>query len=792
MEDLTASLASLDIPAEGTLRDRDMGTARYTEALKEIDALPLTEILDFDSRPTFILDLDPDLDAPVKQDVLMPIFCNHALRTYDRLLEVVGGETIPEALEGEEGTYQDFISWSKSVTRHDDSMDIFPLSFLYGGMLWTGSTISKRWRLISGNKCYKTSSVTAGDLSSGPPSEVATGGLAGEMSDLTSSANEMQVRHKRRQLTPNQRKKMMPMSNSSISKELIEKPNRTSEHQVSSWSSLDYDSAPSVILDIPEFGCPDWTILDPRGVLTAHVQLVRSIDWAATTLGPMSSWSAEFRQMVNLLMIHPHPAALFWGNDMTVIYNEAYRDGVAGRKHPDLLGTGFRGPFAELWEEVSPIFAECARTGQAIAMENQMLPIERHGFLEETYFTWSCTPIYGGTSRILGFYNAPFETTTEQIGNRRMKTLRTLGEKVALARTVKEFWARVLEGLDENHFDVPFALLYSVIDVDDGESSSHSSSGSSMSMKSCVFEGGLGIPKGHPAAPLQLDLKRSREGFIPSFREAMRTRSPTQLQTRDSTLPEFLLEGIEWRGFEEPCREAIICPVRPTTGENVLGFLLLGVNPRRPYDDEYRSFMDMLNRQLATSLASTILYEEETRRGRTAAEAAALEQEQLNDQLAIQTTRLQRMTERSPTGLFYISPEGILLEGNDRWFELTDHPRIDYAKYSWLDLLRPDFVPMIEKVWENLVLKGEPWTGEIALKKKWHNPVTEDEDDFWILGEAHPEYAPDGTLRSVMGSLTDINHLKWAERLQSQRLQEAEETRRQQNEFIDITSHEMR
>jgi hypothetical protein len=86
-------------------------------------------------------------------------------------------------------------------------------------------------------------------------------------------------------------------------------------------------------------------------------------------------------------MANPHPAALFWGEELTVIYNKAYADQVAGEKHPRLMGTGFRGPFAELWDFVGPIFAECRRSGQSVAVTDQMLPIERHGFLEETFYT---------------------------------------------------------------------------------------------------------------------------------------------------------------------------------------------------------------------------------------------------------------------------------------------------------------------------------------------------------------------------------------------------------------------
>lgn len=171
-------------------------------------------------------------------------------------------------------------------------------------------------------------------------------------------------------------------------------------------------------------------------------------------------------------------------------------------------------------------------------------------------------------------------------------------------------------------------------------------------MKSCVLEGALGVPEGHPAAPTRLDLKRSRGGFIPAFRDAMKTREPKVLTINDGTLSESLIEGLEWRGFGEPCSLAIVSPIRPTTGENVLGFLVLGnctlvpdrymytdlkgINPRRPYDKYYESFIKLLNRQLATSLASVTLWEEETRKGQTAAEAAALERSRLSEELAVQ------------------------------------------------------------------------------------------------------------------------------------------------------------
>jgi hypothetical protein len=54
------------------------------------------------------------------------------------------------------------------------------------------------------------------------------------------------------------------------------------------------------------------------------------------------------------------------------------------------MGTGFKGPFVELWDSVSAIFAQCRETGKSVAVTEQMLPIERYGFLEETFYTWVC------------------------------------------------------------------------------------------------------------------------------------------------------------------------------------------------------------------------------------------------------------------------------------------------------------------------------------------------------------------------------------------------------------------
>ncbi|KAL8420788.1 hypothetical protein RB594_003554 [Gaeumannomyces avenae] len=817
----------------------------------ELAALSLRDVLDADSRPTFVLDLDPDEDLPAAPGPepakpVIPVFCNAALRQHERLFDALVGPDatgLPEHAVADgsltpPATYNDFRRWATGVTPHDDSKDVFPLSFLYAGLLWTGSTVRQRWRLISGSRLWRADSDVLGLSAAASRNHSPTHSChnaatappvprpAGPQQPPPPPPPPSPPSDKLAYLPPDKAPTLSdsatatPRATNSTLPALPDRPpTATSSTLVSSTkfqpkpcfggtpdgSSNDTGSTSlgprSITLSSPEKAVSDWTMPNPRGVLSEHQKFARSIDWAATPLGAMESWSPEFRQAANLCLSNPFPAALFWGGELTVLYNEAYAVEVAGSKHPSLMGTGFSGPFAEIWDYAGPIFAECARTGISVRKENDGLTLHRDGYLLETFYSWAFVPLYGGTNRILGFYNAPFSTTETVLNQRWLQTINRLGSHTAHAKSVKQFWRLVLEALEDNVYDVPFALLYSLGDIEDPENSS-TSSGSTLSLKSCHLEGSIAVPGNHPASPQQLDLKRSREGFVPSFREAMRTREPTLLHTRDGSLPEAMLEGIAWRGFGDPCREAIIFPVRPTNGDVVLAFLVLGANPRRPYDEPYKAFIATLNRQLATSLASVILFEDEVRRSRNAAETAALEREQLTEQLTLQASRLRRMTELSPLGMFLISPDGVLREANDRFFEMTEHPRESQYEYemSWMDFILESSVDTMESGWRRLVQSQVPWSGELQLKKRSpaQSPVNlhGESIDYWVLLNAHPEFASDGTLRSIMGSITDISHLKWAQGLQHRQLQEAEETRRQQNEFIDITSvsshHEMR
>jgi PAS domain S-box-containing protein len=403
----------------------------------------------------------------------------------------------------------------------------------------------------------------------------------------------------------------------------------------------------------------------------------------------------------------------------------------------------------------------------------------------------------GGDGSVMGLYNPAFEKTRRKIAERRMLTLREIGERTASARDVKAFWAEVMDAFDYNQVDSPFMLLYSVIDdVDSDASSMHSSS--TFAAKPCHLEGALGVPEGHQCAPEYLELRNGTEGFAPVFREVSHTDKPALVEVGTGDLPESLLHGLNWRGFGDPCTSVVVCPIHPTTGEAVLGFLVLGVNPRRPYDDDYSLFIQLLSRQLATSLASVVLFEEEIRRGQKAAKLAALDRIELSQQLAARTqeaieseTKFTRMAEYAPIGLFVASSNGNITFANDSWYDISRVPRGQGMADKWLDAVNEEDQKLVEEMWQTLVVDTKPVSFEFRFKAPWRDRRG-DKGDTWVLFSSYPEKDMAGNLKSVFGSITNISEQKWAENIQTKKMEEAVELKRQQEAFVDLTSHEMR
>ncbi|KAI0160631.1 hypothetical protein GGR57DRAFT_388932 [Xylariaceae sp. FL1272] len=770
------SWSSIDATAAAA---RSPDTQTSAPALQVLQGIGILELLERDDRPTFIVDTSHPINTTPTGPISI-IYANPALHVSDAIRHLVYGDhqDDPDG-KNDRGNFR---NWVKTVG--PEGIEAFQPSYHYGGINWTCSTLRNRFRFVSAN-------MSAASIARTSPEPALD--------------REASIDSRSRGLTPN----VQPQTPSDVAIHdrdyFGDVEDIGADDQIQRDGDLDVGDAMVIhgsndfrhdmLLSVPQSSY-DWTRIPLTVDLPEHIKFARSRDWASTPLGPIDNWSLELRTMANMVMGSPHPAAMYWGKELTVIYNEAYVP-LAGQKHPRLMASSYKDSWREIWDEIAPIFESAWESGQATMKNDDRLILRRAGFDEEAFFSWSVVPLVGEDGGVVGLYNPAFEITRRKVAERRMLTLREVGEKTALARDIKSFWIQVNKGLEYNEDDVPFNLVYSVTEDQESDIASMHS-GSWINPPQLNLEASIGVPTGHPCLISSLDLRTSNEGFAPYMRESMSNAGrPVILSADKGTLPEGLMDGFSCRGGGEPCHSIVIFPVHPTTGsESVVGFIVMGVNPRRQFDEDYQLFINLLSRQLATSLASVVLFEEEIRRGQRAAQMALADRQELTEQLHLRTREVEeselkftRMAEFAPVGMFIANEQGHITYCNDVWWDLSRHNRSESVN-NWMRSVKDEDRPALEAVWQKLVFDKVAITHEFRFKCSRHEGSTI--MNTWVLLSAYPEKDSEGGIKGIFGCITNISQQKLAEQIQMQRREEAVELKRQQENFIDITSHEMR
>ncbi|RDW82507.1 putative histidine kinase M3YPp [Coleophoma cylindrospora] len=720
-------------------------------SLEDFQLVGIKELLDGDKRPVCIIDRKKEL-------LQEPIYANASfLRLRASTGNAFNSKTngFHEQLPNDQ--YTEFLRWIIGSKTDDDVAS-------YGGHRWTVQTLRERWGVVSG---YPTLEGSSGTTEIRPAPVEAQTTVVDKTRELSTLANPLT-----NILAPNE--SLQPRS---LDVNLGGGQGQSEEH-----------GKPLELFD-PNFS-------NAQARMTAHKKLVLEFDWASTDLGPISSWSLELQRSCDFLLSDPRPAALYWAESRAMMYNEAYSH-IAGKKHPHMMGQPFNVFWSELGEEFFKYMDDVYTNGVAVTQEASLYYLNRNGYKEETYFSLSLIPFATGDGRV-ACYNSAYDVTRQVIADRRITFLLRLSQFIASSKEPKDFWSQLLKALECNTFEIPFALLYSA-GCESNETLSECSEQSS-NIELWSLEGTVRVPSNSSNVPVRFDSECPVENFIKHFPKHLKSSDPTLLQVSDGTLSTGLLEDLRSNGAEI-CDFAIFCPIR-STGENVLGFLIVGLDSHRPYDADYQLFTQLMTRQLTNSMATAVLFEEENRKARAAAELATLDRNRLTKQLAATTQeavaadhRFRRMADLAPVGMFHIDPQGILLYANEEYFVMTQHPRDPKPQaMSWYNVIAEIDHPRMDIEWAKL-LGGEPVSFELRLKSQFVPPEPANDDTFlhtWIIAAAYPDKDESGNVVGILGCLTDISRQKWAEGIQARKRLEALELKRQQESFIDMTSHEMR
>lgn len=322
---------------------------------------------------------------------------------------------------------------------------------------------------------------------------------------------------------------------------------------------------------------------------------LRAIEWSKTPLGPVQDWPQSLKTCIRIVLTSRQPMFVWWGEQFINIYNEAYV-AVIGGKHPQALGKPAMEAWKEIWDQVGPRAESAMARNEGTYDESLMLIMERYGYQEETYYTFSYSPVPNDHGGIGGIICANTEDTKRIVSERQLGLLGDLASKTADARTWQEACRLSAESLASNPRDICFALIY-VVNPGEG---------------SVTLAGATGLKPGHVAAPHSV--KVQDESLWP-FAQVLVSHEMCVLTDLGDSLPQ-LPKGI----WPVSPRQAAAVHLAPSGDTGLAGVLIVGLNPFRQFDQGYKKFLSLVAAGISASIANAQAYEQEKKRAEALAE----------------------------------------------------------------------------------------------------------------------------------------------------------------------------
>ncbi len=321
--------------------------------------------------------------------------------------------------------------------------------------------------------------------------------------------------------------------------------------------------------------------------------LLRSMDWTHTALGPVHQWPQSLKTAVNLMLSSQQPMWIGWGPEATFLYNDAYISVLSLAKHPWAMGRPSAEVWAEIWDICGPLADKVFKQGEATFVDGVQLFMNRGNSLEETYYSFSYSPIRDESGQVAGLFCPNTEVTQKILTTRRLRTISELATKALVEKTTEAACASVAFTLTQNPDDIPFALLY--LTTADG--------------RQVRLEQAIRLPAGNSnISPQRVNLTSPKsESSVWPIADLI-SQAKSQLITIDST------DGLPAGLADQPVTQALLLPLTTPGQERPIGLLIAGASPVRQLDADYRTFFELVANQAATAIQNARAAEEEQQR----------------------------------------------------------------------------------------------------------------------------------------------------------------------------------
>ncbi|TWR26242.1 response regulator [Mucilaginibacter achroorhodeus] len=324
-------------------------------------------------------------------------------------------------------------------------------------------------------------------------------------------------------------------------------------------------------------------------------KLIRTMDWSKTALGPVENWPQSLRTSVSLCLSSTFPILIAWGPETIQIYNDSYRP-ICGAKHPESMGQNFR----ICWETALPVVGDAfsrGEQGEGTYINDQRMFLDRYGYLEESWMTFSFAPIRDETGGVGGIFHPITETTVKMLSGRRTQTLRDLGAALSKAKNIQDVGDITAVHYSDYELDIPFLLVYQL----DHETNI------------VKLTSSAGVESGSLLAPESATLENSDLGW--PFEDAAKLGEMLEVKDLQSKFGDC-----DCGPYPEAPHTAMLLPLKISGQDDAFGFIVAGVSSRRALDTDYRNFYDQLLNTYNTAVSNVYAYEQEQKRAEALAE----------------------------------------------------------------------------------------------------------------------------------------------------------------------------
>jgi len=328
-----------------------------------------------------------------------------------------------------------------------------------------------------------------------------------------------------------------------------------------------------------------------RGFLAGGGEMgarMRNFDWTKTPLGAPEQWPQSLKTIVRVMLDSRYAMWMLWGPELTFFCNDAYLPTV-GLKRDWVLGARSDKVWEEIWPDIGPRITRVLQQGESTWDEALLLFLERKGFPEETYHTFSYSPVYDDNSRIAGMLCVVTEVTDRVIGEHQLHLLRDLAAHSSGVQNVQECCKRCCAVLCHHPTVIPLVGLY-LLDT----------AGETLELAAYC------VPNGHRPLPDQLGVNDDASPW-PTL---------SVMNGQSSDIDDLAQLGLSLSAHPWPdkIKHAVLLPLKGSGQDRPIGMLLLGASPRRAFSSEYRGFLELVSAQIASVIADAQAYETERQR----------------------------------------------------------------------------------------------------------------------------------------------------------------------------------